>query len=232
LSHVVENHRNEGGNWSDGGSRSDAGSGSGAGSGRVPVEDAADDPGMRRIVERETHSSRAVPAVIAAVLVIALCIYGLLESALRAIGQPAWLIDPHAAALGLMALPRGISPLLLGVTGAVIAMAGLYFLLQAVLPGRRARHVIRDPRVAVVVDDEVLASALARSARLAANVTPEQVMVVVSQRQVVVNVRPTSGVPVSEAAVLAAVQAELNQMAPVPMPEARVNLATSGVVGA
>ncbi|MFJ4210783.1 DUF6286 domain-containing protein [Paenarthrobacter sp. NPDC089675] len=193
---------------------------------------AGEEPGMARILRRETHSSRAGAAGIAAVLVIVLCVYALLESAVRALGQPPWLIDPGTAAERIIALPAGISPLLLGASGAVIAMFGLFFFLHAVLPGRRARHLLRDPRIAVVVDDEVLASALARRARLAANVTQEQVMVVVSQRQVVVNVRPTSGSPVSEEAVLAAVQAELEEMSPVPLPEVRVNLGTSGVVGA
>ncbi|MDF2049958.1 hypothetical protein P2Q66_08415, partial [Arthrobacter sp. Cr_A7] len=79
---------------------------------------------------------------------------------------------------------------------------------------------------------EVIASSLARRARLAANVTPEQVMVVVSQRQVLVNVRPTSGVPVDEGTVLSAIQDELDQMALDPSPAARVNVAPSGVVGA
>ena len=85
---------------------------------------------------------------------------------------------------------------------------------------------------AVVVDDEVIASSLARRARLAANVTPEQVMVVVSRRQVMVNVRPTSGVPVNQDAVLAAVRSEVDAMALDPAPEVRVNVATSGVIGA
>lgn len=191
-------------------------------------------PNMRRILYRETHSSRAAVATTAAVLVIAVAAYGLLESGVHAIGQPAWLIEPQLAAERLVALPAGIPPLLLGASGAVFAMAGLFFLLNAVLPGRRARHVLdgMGTSAAVVVDDEVIASALARSARLAANVTPEQVMVVVSQRLVIVNVRPTSGVPVSETAVLAAVQEELREMSLVPLPEVRVNIATAGVIGA
>ena len=82
------------------------------------------------------------------------------------------------------------------------------------------------------MDDEVIASALARAARTAANVTQEQVMVVVSQRLVVVNVRPTSGVPLREERILAAVEDELQRMAPSPMPSVRVNVATSGVIGA
>lgn len=199
----------------------------GAGPGSRPAA-----AGMERVLARETSSSRAFAASIAAILVIGLCGYALLETAVRAVGQPPWLIDPQTAADRITALPAGVAPLLLGVTGAVVFAAGLFFFLNAVLPGRRARHVLADPRAAVVVDDEVIASALARRARLAANVTQEQVMVVVSRRQVLVNVRPTSGVPLREADVLAAVQAELRAMALSPMPEVRVNLASSGVIGA
>ena len=192
------------------------------------------EPDMRRVVYRETHSSRAAVATVAAVLVMGLAGYGLLEAAVHAIGQPAWLIEPQLAAERIVALPAGIPPLLLGASGAVLAMVGLFFLLNAVLPGSRARHVLNGTgsSSAVVVDDEVIASALARSARLAANVTPEQVMVVVSRRQVIVNVRPTSGVPVAEAAVLSAVQEELGGMSLVPLPDVRVNISTVGVIGA
>ena len=201
-------------------------------------------PDMRRVIYRETHSSRAAVATVAALLVMGLAGYGLLESAVHAIGQPAWLIEPQLAAERIVALPAGIPPLLLGASGAVLAMVGLFFLLNAILPGRRARHVLNGvglggvglngtgSSAAVVVDDEVIASALARSARLAANVTPEQVMVVVSRQQVIVNVRPTSGVPVADAAVLAAVQAELSGMSLDPVPEVRVNISTVGVIGA
>ncbi|MCU1518249.1 MAG: hypothetical protein JWQ75_2970 [Pseudarthrobacter sp.] len=195
----------------------------------------------RRVLHRETHSSRAVVATVAAVLVVGLCAYGLLESAVHAIGQPAWLIEPQLAAERLVALPAGIAPLLLGAVGAVLAMVGLFFLLNALLPGRRARHTLNGSEdgsaddwssPAVVVDDEVIASALARRARLAANVGPEQVMVVVSRSQVVVNVRPTSGVPVDDRSVFAAVENELTEMGLVPSPQVRVNLASSGVIGA
>ncbi|HEX9230029.1 MAG TPA: DUF6286 domain-containing protein [Arthrobacter sp.] len=196
-------------------------------------DDAGTDSAAREeILTRETHSSRAVASIIAAVLVIALCIYALLETAVRAVGQPPWLVDPQTAAERVVALPDGVPPLLLGVLGAVLVMAGLFFFLNAVLPGRRARHVLPDRRAAVVVDDEVIASALARRTRLAANVSQEQVMVTVSRRQVDVSVRPTSGVPLSPDAVLAAVKDELRDMGPVPAPEVRINVTTTGVVGA
>jgi Family of unknown function (DUF6286) len=187
--------------------------------------------GMRRILVREMRSSRAVPAIVAAVLVSVLCGYALLETAVRAIGQPPWIVDPETAAEQITALPSGVPPLLLGALGAVVGMVGLFFFLAAVLPGRRARHLLQDRRAAVVVDDEVIASALARRARLAANVTQEQVMVTVSKSHVVVNVRPTSGVPLSAETVLAAVQDELGEMAPAPVLDVRVNLATAGVIG-
>nr|WP_258806052.1 hypothetical protein [Pseudarthrobacter sp. NS4] len=192
---------------------------------------------MRRVVHRETHSTRAAVAIVAAVLVMLLAAYGLLEAGVHAIGQPAWLIEPQVAAERIVALPAGIPPLLLGAIGAVLAMAGLVFFLNGILPGRRARHVLSRAvqsggGPAVVVDDEVIASSLARRARLAANVTPEQVMVVVSRRQVLVNVRPTSGVPVDEGTVLAAIQDELGQMGLDPSPDIRVNVASSGVIGA
>ncbi|WP_354172903.1 DUF6286 domain-containing protein [Arthrobacter sp. UYEF36] len=187
---------------------------------------------MEEILKRETHSSRAVASIIAAVLVIALCVYALLETAVRAVGQPPWLVDPQTAAERAVALPNGVQPLLLGVVGAVLVMAGLFFLLNAVLPGRRARHRLRNNRAAVVVDDEVIASALARRARLAANVSQEQVMVTVSRQRVEVNVRPTSGVSLRRDAVLAAVQDELRDMGLSPTPEARINVASTGVIGA
>jgi Family of unknown function (DUF6286) len=184
-----------------------------------------------RILRRETHSSRAPLSVIAAIILTLAAVYGLLESMLRALGQPAWLIDPITAARKLSQLPDGVSPILLGVAGVLFLLVGLVFLAHAVLPGRRARHVIKDPRVAVVVDDEVIASALARRARLAAGVTREQVMVVVSARAVQVNVRPTSGIRLQESVIQAAVEAELAAMALDPTPEVKVHLSGSGVIG-
>nr|WP_217509513.1 hypothetical protein [Pseudarthrobacter sp. C4D7] len=191
---------------------------------------------MRRVVYRETHSSRAVVSVAAAVLVLLLAGYGVLESGVHAVGQPAWLIEPQVAAQRIVDLPAGIPPLLLTAIGAVLAMLGLVFLLNGILPGKRARHLLGgtpgEQLPAVVVDDEVIASSLARRARLAANVTPDQVMVVVSQRQVQVNVRPTSGVPVDPDRVLEAVRDELEQMLLEPAPVPRVNVTQSGVIGA
>lgn len=183
------------------------------------------------ILKRESRSSRARISIVAAILVALLALYGLLEAMLRVLGQPAWLIEPLTAAQRLSRLPEGILPAMLLAIGVLVFLVGLVFFANAVVPGRRARHVIPDPRVAVVVDDEVIASALAKRARLAAGVTREQVMVVVSARTVQVNVRPTSGILLDVAQIQAAVEAELDAMALAPTPSVRVHLANSGVIG-
>ncbi|MHA7175130.1 DUF6286 domain-containing protein [Arthrobacter sp. Sr24] len=185
----------------------------------------------RHIVRRETHSARSGVSVIAALVVAALALYFLLESVLAALGQPTWLARPGTILQFLADLPGGIPRVLLGSAGALLALFGLIFFCHGVLPGRRARHVLSHPRVAIVVDDEVVASSLAKAARMAAGVTREQVMVVVSARQVQVNVRPTSGSVLSESHIKGAVEAQLADMGLDPVPTVSVKMAESGVIG-
>lgn len=188
--------------------------------------------GLESAVRRETSSSRAYVAGLVALVVAAVCAYGLLESTLQAVGQPAWLIDPESAARAVAGLPGGTNRGLLGLIGAVLAMAGLFLVVVAVRPGRRGRRSLPGGGIAVVVDDEVLASALARRARAAAVVRPEQVNVVITEREAVVNVRPTSGIPVRAEDVLAATEQELARLRPEPYPQLRVRVEGTGVVGA
>ncbi|MBF4994726.1 hypothetical protein ITX31_11470 [Arthrobacter gandavensis] len=184
-----------------------------------------------RIVRRETHAARTVPAVIAAVLGILFCLYVLLEAVLQSLGQDEWLIDPPTFAHWLAGLPRDADPLMLGLAGALIFLAGLWFFLMAVLPGRRARYALPNPRAAVVVDAEVLASSLARRARLTAGVTSEQVLVTVGRTRVEVRVRPTSGIPVDPEALRAAVEDELALTGLQPLPAVSVLVSTVGAIG-
>lgn len=185
----------------------------------------------RHIVRRETHSARSGVSVFAALVVAALALYFLLESVLAALGQPTWLARPGAILQLIADLPGDIPRVLLGSAGVLLALFGLIFFCHGVLPGRRARHVLNHPRVAIVVDDEVVASALAKAARMAAGVTREQVMVVVSARQVQVNVRPTSGSVLSESHIKGAVEAQLADMGLDPVPSVSVKMAESGVIG-
>lgn len=185
----------------------------------------------QRIVRRETHASRAAASVVVVVLGILFSLYVLLEAMLQALGQEPWLTDPGALGSWLARLPAETDSAILGLSGLLILLAGLVFFLQAVLPGRRPRYALPNPRAAVVVDAEVLASSLARCARLAAGVSPEQVLVTVGRSRVDVRIRPTSGVPVSEEAVRDAVAEELQLTGLDPQPEVRVSISTAGVIG-
>lgn len=185
----------------------------------------------RKVVRRELHSSRAVPSVIAAVLVSALSLYIMFEAALKATGQDAWLISPEQAGNWMASLPDNTQLAPLVAAGGLVFLVGLLFFLSAVLPGRRARLTIPNDRTAIVVDAEVLASALARRARVAVGVTPDQVMVTVGRRVVEVQIRPTSGVPVDVARVRGAVEEELHLTSVEPVPAVRVAVAPTGVIG-
>ncbi|MDN3481342.1 DUF6286 domain-containing protein [Arthrobacter sp. APC 3897] len=191
----------------------------------------SNDVRTRQIVSRETHASRAVASLVVVILGIVFCLYVLLEATLQALGQDAWLTDPAALGAWLSRLPENADTAVLGLSGLLILLAGLVFFLQAVLPGRRPRYSLPNPRAAVVVDAEVLASSLARRARLTAGVTAGQVLVTVGRTRIDVRIRPTSGIPVDEEAVRAAVTEELELTGLSPCPEVRVQVSPVGVIG-
>lgn len=191
----------------------------------------SNDVRTREIVSRETHASRAVASLVVVILGIVFCLYVLLEAMLQALGQDAWLTDPAALGAWLSRLPENADTAILGLSGLLILLAGLVFFLQAVLPGRRPRYSLPNPRAAVVVDAEVLASSLARRARLTAGVTAGQVLVTVGRTRIDVRIRPTSGIPVDEEAVRAAVTEELELTGLSPRPEVRVQVSSVGVIG-
>lgn len=203
-----------------------------AGSGSREPASAGPRHGLETAIRRETGSGRVLASAMVALIVTLLCVYALLESTLQAINQPAWLIDPESAARFVAGLPDDADRGILGLLGLVTAVVGLIFVLVALRRGRSGRRSLPGGRIAVVLDDEVLASALARRARSAATVRPEQVTVVLSRNEAIVNVRPTSGIPVSAEAVLAAVEDELRRLRPQPYPLLRVRVAGTGVVGA
>ncbi len=184
-----------------------------------------------QIIRRETHSSRAIPATIAAAIIGLFCLYVLLETTLKALGQDPWLASPEEAGQWLADLPGNVEPLMLGAASTLLLFVGVVFLALAVVPGRRARHSIPNSRAAVVVDAEVIASSLARSARTVAGVTPEQTMVTVGRDLVEVQLRPTSGTPVDREAIRTVLEEELRRTSMTPVPEVRVVISSSGVIG-
>ncbi|MUK01576.1 hypothetical protein GM708_06325 [Vibrio cholerae] len=184
-----------------------------------------------RFVRRELHSSRAIASVTTGVLLILVCLVLLFEVVLKAVGDEPFLLDVEAAARWAGDLPGGAPASLLGAGSVLLFVVGALLLLLAVLPGRRARYTIPNERAAVVVDAEVVASSLARRARIAAGVAPEQVLVTVGRSSVEVRVRPTSGIPVDPGAVRAAVADDLRRSGVEPSPRISVVVSPSGVIG-
>ncbi|WP_309081368.1 hypothetical protein [Zhihengliuella sp.] len=185
----------------------------------------------QRIARRQLRSPRSFASIVAALVVAAICLYFMFEAAMKSIGQDIWIKSPGQWWDWFAGLPRGADPVLLPLASLLVLLLGLYFLLQGVLPGRKARRILPNDRAIVLVDHEVIAATLARRARTEANVSPEQVMVVVGHTMVDVNVRPTSGIRLRADAIQKAVEDELVRNLVDPLPKVSVRISESGVVG-
>jgi hypothetical protein len=184
----------------------------------------------RRILRRETHSPRSVLAIAIAVVAFVVLAWVGVEVVLAILNRGPLLAAPFdmfSAVVALDQAPAGI--VVPAGIGAVVV--GVILIGMACTPGRRARHVLPTERVATVVDNEVIASALARRAARAANVDPDNAVVSVSHRRAVVDVVPTSGLPVDRDAVHATVVDELSSYGVRPAVTARIRVAQSGKVG-
>lgn len=166
-------------------------------------------PALRRVVRRETHSPRTVAMFVAVILLILALAYIGLEIVLSLLAQPALLLGPAAAAGWLVGLPTA-QPAGLVIAGSVVlAIIGLIFIWLAVTPGRLSRHTIDAGDRAVVIDNGVIASALAQHLAEETGLARDDVTVGVGHRSVDVTVRPGVGIPVDKAAVQSAAEAEI-----------------------
>ncbi|WP_425862725.1 hypothetical protein [Arthrobacter sp. TWP1-1] len=165
---------------------------------------------IKRLNLREIRSSRAALSIVSAsVLLVAIVWFGV-ELVLSVTGNPALLISPADLASRIASLGTAtISWVLIG-AGAVAALLGIALLAAAILPGTKPRHVLENSRSAVVVDSEVLASAISRAARTAARLAPEQAASRVGRKRVDVTVRPGAGRTVDANAIREAVEQDMS----------------------
>lgn len=184
-----------------------------------------------RLTRRETHSPRAVVAITVAVIIIVALTYLGTELVLHLLGQPALLLAPSAMASTIADAPSFAPSLMIG-GGTVAAIIGIILIIVSVSPGRRSRHVVVSPNSAIVVDNAVIASALARHAARTAGVSPDNTVVSVGHRTALVEVTPASGVAVDVAAVEEAVTRQLESYSLSPRVTAKVKINSSGKVGA
>lgn len=188
------------------------------------------DSSYPRIARRETHSPRSVLAIILAVIVILIAAWFGTEIVLSLLGRPALLVAPtdaEDAILSVQALPFAV---LLG-SGIVLAVVGLLLIIAALTAGRRARHVIQTDRAVTVIDNRVIASALARHASYAGNTSPDNTRVDVTHRRAVVHITPTSGTTADKAAIKTAVDEQLDSFGVQPPLRSKISIRT-GKVGA
>ena len=180
----------------------------------------------RRLVRRERHRSRSRAVIIALALISLGLVYVGTESVLAAVGSTPLLATPDRLIAAVNA------PTSLQTVGAGAAVVfGLVLVVLALAPGRRARHSIPHSRMAIVVDDTVLAGAIGRSARTAAAVPAERVRTTVSARRARVAVTPSSGIPIDRDRVVAAADALAVALAPRPRLRVEVVVSPFGVVG-
>lgn len=165
-------------------------------------------PALRRVVRRETHSPRTVAMFVAVILLILALAYIGLEIVLSLAAQPALLLGPASAAGWLVGLPTFPAGLVIA-GGVVLALIGAVFIVLAVTPGRLSKHTLEAGDRAVVVDNGVIASALAQHLSDETGIARDDITVGVGHRSVDVTVRPGAGIPLEKSDVQSAAEAEL-----------------------
>ncbi|AZZ56136.1 hypothetical protein [Rathayibacter iranicus] len=193
------------------------------------ARDAEPSARYRRYLRRETHSSRSAAQIVVLVLIALLAASVGTEAVLAVLGAAPLLLAPSALLNALVSVAALAQPALIGVAVAAGILA-LILLVLAVAPGARARHTVEDDRLAVVVDDGVIASALARTARTAAHSRREDTRASLGRRTALVEVTPASGIAVERDLVQKAVDEELARIAAAPATRATVRVSDSGKI--
>lgn len=153
---------------------------------------------LRTVVRRETHSPRTVAMLVVVVLLVLAAAYAAVEIVLSLVGRPPLLAAPSDAFDALAALPTAVEPAALIAAGAVLAILGIIVFVIAVAPGRLSKHEMTWGERAVVVDNGVVASALAQHLTTESGISRDNVVVGVAHRTVDVTVRPPMGIPVDK----------------------------------
>lgn len=185
----------------------------------------------RRISRRETHSPKSVLAIILAVIVILACGYAGTEIILDMLGARPLLAAPADMASAVVAA-GSVLPVYLIVAGAIVAVLGIIAVVAAVRTARRPRHLLESDRTAIVVDNAVIASALARHASAAAGVDADSTVVTVGHRTATVRLTPASGIPVDRDAVRGVIDEQLDRYQAKPALRGKVIIGKNGKVGA
>ena len=185
----------------------------------------------RRVQRRELHASRAVPAIVLAILAILALAWLGTECVLAALGQKPLLLSPATMATDIVGLAAVAAGTLIGI-GVALVVVGIVVILIGVTSGRLARHTIADDRAVVVVHNEMVASALVRQAATASSTNPDHAVASVGKRRATVRLTAPSGVSIDRGAVESVLSEQLARYELRPGLKARVHINKEGKVGA
>ena len=180
----------------------------------------------RRIVRRSTFRSRSTAVIVTLTAVAVAAAYAGVESVLAALDLPPLLVAP-ADVITFLDKPEAFA---LGIAAAA-AVLGVVLIIAAVAPGRRGRHELPNGRMAVLVDDGVLAGAIGAAVTREAGLPASRVASLVSRSRSVVRVTPTSGSPLDHSALEGSARTLVGSLDPRPALRATVEIAPGGVVG-
>jgi hypothetical protein len=146
-------------------------------------------------------------AVVLAVLALA---YVGTEIVLSLFSQPGLLLSPAAAGTWLSGLPDQQPAWAIVTVSLLLALLGVVFIVLALTPGRLPKHQLTRTGRVVLVDNAVIAAALAQHVSDHTGIARDRVTVGVSGRVVDIVVTPDAGVPVSEETIRELIAAELD----------------------
>lgn len=167
---------------------------------------ASSDRTLARVQRRETHSPRSVAMVIVVIVLIAVIAYLATEIVLMVAGAPALVASP----LDLLRDVSVTSGTAVTAVGVAVAALGIVMVAIAVTPGRLAKHTMAaSDGTIVVVDNGVIAAALAHHLSDALGIDRRRLTVGVAHRRIDVTVRPETGLTIDLDELRAASEAEL-----------------------
>lgn len=167
-------------------------------------------PTLRRVVRRETHSPRTIAMIIAVVILVLGLAYVGVELVLYLAAQPALLIGPAAAWSWILGVPSAPPGGLLIAGSIVLAAIGVLLVWLAIAPGRLSKHTFADEDRAIVVDNGVIASALAQRLSEDTGLARDEILVGVAHRSIDITLRPGPDVTVGKTDVRAIAEAEIS----------------------
>lgn len=195
------------------------------------------------LARRELNRSRSVAASLGLIVLALVAAWIGTECVLALAGLPPLLLSPADAVDGWIAagvtsglaaagdaVGADLATLIVVVAAGALAVLGLVALIAALAPGRRPRHRLQDARSVLLVDDDVLASAVSRHVARTSGVAADQVRTAVGRRVLVTRVQPTSGHPLVAADLEADSADYVRALELTPAARARVAVAASGVI--